>query len=119
MVAIEMISSESPLQEIVGEMALRATDAASGWIGKMSGIQHGIVLRALREQALSRGAGFSGILIGEERDVRPTSWIGWWTMSPINTARDPPRWAFTTTLPGEWPAASSSQMPSSISRCTQ
>ena len=26
---------------------------------------------ALRQQALSRGAGFRGILVGEERDVRP------------------------------------------------
>src|SRR5277367_6666339 len=52
-------------------MALRATDAASGWIGEMRGIQNRIVLRALRKQALSRGACFSGTLVGEERNVRP------------------------------------------------
>src|ERR1700730_13560296 len=60
-----------PLQKTVGEIALGATDATGGWIRKMRGIQHGVVVRALREQALSRGAGFRWILVGEERNVRP------------------------------------------------
>src|ERR1700688_4925362 len=59
------------LQKTVGEMALGATDTAGGWIGKVRWIEHGVVVRALREQALSSGTGFRGILVGEEREVRP------------------------------------------------
>jgi hypothetical protein len=39
------------LQKTVGEIALRTTDATRGWIGEMRGKQHGVVVRALREQA--------------------------------------------------------------------
>ena len=37
----------------------------------MRRIEHSVVVGALRQQALSRSAGFRGILVGEERDIRP------------------------------------------------
>ena len=47
------------------------THTTGGRIREVRGIQNGVVVRTLREQALSRGAGLRGILVGEERDVRP------------------------------------------------
>src|ERR1700722_3906350 len=60
-----------PLQKHVREITPLTPYAAGGWIGKMRGIEHGAVVRALREQALSGGAGFGGLLVGEERDIGP------------------------------------------------
>src|ERR1700732_2010982 len=58
-------------KKTVREIAPGTAHTAGGRIREMRGIQNGVIVHALREQALARGAVCGGILVGEERNVRP------------------------------------------------